>query len=352
MTGLFQLLAILAAIHTLGCGPAQTSEVNNSMSQSPDHGALSPPVTASSREFLWESSLRRDHPLVGRIWSTDRSDWVDPIDVEEDLAGVRFVLLGETHDNVDHHRLQARLVTAVGRRGRRVALALEMIDADRQPAIDALESPDPEGLARAVGWGEGWGHFEWYRMILAAALDEEFAIIAANYPLAQARALVRGGLDALNESEVNLLRLDRPLPPEQHDDLIEELREAHCGHPLPPAMAEGMVLAQRARDAMMATRMLAGSDADGALLIAGTGHVRRDRGVPSELVRREVAPEAIRTVAFHEVAAEEITPEAFATQATQAPPPYHYLWFTPAAVREDPCEAFRRHMHRRSPSDE
>jgi uncharacterized iron-regulated protein len=63
-----------------------------------------------------------------------------------------------------------------------------------------------------------------------------------------------------------------------------------------------MVEARWVRDAHMARRLLdAAARADGAVLIAGAGHVRRDRGVPAHLVRLGADPSTVASLAFLEV---------------------------------------------------
>jgi uncharacterized iron-regulated protein len=121
------------------------------------------------------------------------------------------------------------------------------------------------------------------------------------------------------------LGLDAPLPEPLAESLKSELAAAHCGH-LPESMIEPMMLAQRAKDHMMATRMVEAGQPGGAVLIAGGGHVRTDRGVP--MVLREVAKAAIvKSVAFEERDGEEGTVEQ----------PYDFVWWTARKEREDPC---------------
>jgi hypothetical protein len=57
-----------------------------------------------------------------------------------------------------------------------------------------------------------------------------------------------------------------------------------------------------------------------------------------------VPPADVRAVAFLEVGLDPTTPDAFAADAVAHAPPFDYVWLTPAAEREDPCAAFRRHM--------
>ena len=66
----------------------------------------------------WLTTLLAEHPLVGKVWDPAEGALVDPKSVIERALAVRFVLLGEKHDNPDHHRLQADLVRALADRGR------------------------------------------------------------------------------------------------------------------------------------------------------------------------------------------------------------------------------------------
>jgi hypothetical protein len=80
---------------------------------------------------------------------------------------------------------------------------------------------------------------------------------------------------------------------------------------------------------------------DGAVLIAGAGHVRRDIAVPIYLRAR--APGAsVVSIAFTEVQAGTEDAGAYETSAEAGPsdPVFDYLWFSPRAERKDPCAGF------------
>lgn len=298
-----------------------------------------------SRAETWRSALYRDHPLVGRIWDVRRGVWVDEPALLAELSRARFVLLGERHDNADHHLLQAEVVRALTGSGHEPVLAFEMLDVEQQPAIDAVlarEPGNPDAIARAVAWDEsGWPDWSLYRPIFAVGLERGLRIIGANLPSAQVKQLVMRGPEALAPETFARLGLDTPLPEDTARAMREEMRESHCGQ-LPEAMLEPMVLAQRARDAQMADRLLATATQDGALLITGAGHARTDRGVPARLARR--APELpVRSLAFVEVSPEAREPLDYAPSDSAGTLPYDFVWFTPATEREDPCAMFQKH---------
>jgi uncharacterized iron-regulated protein len=288
----------------------------------------------------WRAPLEREHPLTGRIWSVRDRSFVDADTLAQRLPRARYVLLGEKHDNPDHHAIQAALVRAMLAAGRRPAVAFEQLTADQAPALARQLSAAPRdaaGLAEAVNWKRsGWPDFALYQPIVQAALDAGVPIVAGNLGNATVRSVARGEPDALPRELRTRYGLDRPLPADAQARLTAEIREAHCGH-LPERRVDSMVLAQRARDATLADSLVR-ADADGGVLIAGVGHVRADWGVPVYLAARATnAP--IVVVAPLEVRAGLTKPEEYATQFDGSLP-FDFVWFTPRMDYRDPCVNF------------
>jgi uncharacterized iron-regulated protein len=288
----------------------------------------------------WVSTLHRDHPLAGKIWDGRAARFVDEAALSEALSAADLVLLGEVHDNPDHHLLQARLVRTIVASGHRSALALEMLTADLQPAVDAarMKTPrEPENLAPVWKQG-GWPDFDLYRPILAAGLEAGLPIVAANLARAQVRALVAKGIDAADPALRARLESGPPLPPQAIDELRAEMSVAHCGE-LPESMLDPLIVAQRARDATMAARLAEASRDRGAILIAGKGHAR-DRDVPAWL-KIDAPGKKVVVVAFVEVEPGAKAPADYVEEFGKGPFPYDYAIFTPATKREDPCAKLR-----------
>jgi uncharacterized iron-regulated protein len=79
---------------------------------------------------------------------------------------------------------------------------------------------------------------------------------------------------------------------------------------------------------------------DGAVLIAGDGHVRRDLVVPAYL--RAARPgESILSVGLLEVEVGKSDPEAYLADSAGGELQYDFVRFTPRWDRADPCEKFR-----------
>ncbi len=153
----------------------------------------------------------REHPLVGRIWDVRAARFVTADELFDRAARARHVILGETHDNPEHHRLQRVVLDALAARGEKRVLAMEQFDSEYQAAIDAARarSSDAEAIADA-------GHFErrgwnWplYRPLVQFALERGWPLVAANLSRADARAIVT---DAARANGAGHARRDRGVP--------------------------------------------------------------------------------------------------------------------------------------------
>lgn len=283
-------------------------------------------------------------PLVGRVWLVPEARFVGEDAFFDRLARARFVLLGETHDDPLHHVLQARTLGALVARGRHPAVAFEMISVDRAAALAAATAEpgaSAEDVRRAVDWdASGWPDFALYAPIFDTALAAGLPLVAADLGAETRNALRRGGVAALEPAQRAALGLDEPLPASQREAMAAEIVEAHCGYDPGPFLPR-MVDVQRARDAQLALALVRAGDRDGAVLIAGAGHVRRDRGVPSFLAR-ELPGASVASVAFVEVEPSEVDAVAALRERWGEPVPFDAVWFTPPVAREDPCEKHRK----------
>lgn len=293
----------------------------------------------------WQSRIAADHSLVGRIWRIADGVFVAPETLIESLAGTAYVFVGEKHDNPDHHRLQAWILEALVARGKRPAVAWEMIGESRQAAIDAYIEKHPRnaaGLGKAVDWtASGWPPWSEYQPIAEVALASGLRIVAGNLAERTVRAVGRNGLAALPDSRRARLGLDKPLPSETVDTLLTIVAEAHCGLMPRPALGP-MVDVQRARDAALAENMVrARAKAGAVVLIAGDGHARRDFGTPRVVAALD-RHARIAALAILEVQDGDTDPAAYAKQFGVPALPFDYVWFTPRANDRDYCAELKQ----------
>lgn len=296
--------------------------------------------------------LRRDHPLAGRLWLTAERRESTAAELAQRLAAARWCLLGETHDNPDHHRLQAWCLAVIAAAARqagrpRPGVAWEMIDEAQAPALTAALAAadtgqmDAAGLGPALGWAEtGWPDWALYQPVAAAALAAGLPMRAGGLSRATTRRIAREGLAAVwSPAELEALALTLPLPQPVQDGQTAELVTGHCGL-MPQAMLAPMLSIQTAKDAVMARamRQVSADTGGGAgVLIAGSGHARRDLGVPLHLLRQgETGPALVVTGVEVQDGGTDPTAYELADPARA-----DVVWFTGAAEREDPCEGLK-----------
>ncbi|HMA15698.1 MAG TPA: ChaN family lipoprotein, partial [Kiloniellaceae bacterium] len=280
------------------------------------------------------AALLTDHPLAGTLWDTRSGARTDERQLLAEAAQARWVLIGEKHDNATHHRLQARIVDALGSGGRRLAVVWEMAEPEHAQALQAARLDSVAALGEALAWeARGWPAWPEYQPIAEAALRHGLPM----YPGKPARALVRSTSrgEPLPEDLAQRLAWQQPYPPGIEAALLEELRDSHCGA-LPEAALDGMLRVQRLWDAWMADSLLAAGpsdgDSDGAILIAGSGHAREDRAVPWHL-RQRGAGESLTLALVEVIRGREVPGDYVAFDAASV----DYVWFTPRVDEDDPC---------------
>ncbi len=245
------------------------------------------------------------------------------------LSGSTVALLGEVHDNPEHHRRRTEVLRDAIESGWRPALVMEQFDLDRQADIERSRTERPHDaehlVAQAAGPRSGW---DWahYQPLVALALHYELPLVAGNLPRAQAMRLAREGYESVLGTE-RVRELGLHQPPDSAWQAVQEaeIEQGHCGA-MPARLVPGLVRAQAARDALMAEQ-LARHASRGAVLIAGNGHVRRDIGVPRWL-SSETASHAW-AVGYVE------------TGTDVQPGQFDAVVVTRAVDRGDPCEPLR-----------
>ncbi|MGE0876562.1 MAG: ChaN family lipoprotein [Burkholderiales bacterium] len=257
------------------------------------------------------------HPLEGRIWHPASGAYVDEAALWQRAAAARHVLLGEIHDNADHHDFQRRTLEALAARGQRRALAMEQFDIEHQAAIDAATA-DAEATAHAGRFDRRGWDWSLYRPLVEFAVAHAWPLRAAN----RSRERLRTAVPA-------------PTPPAAIRALEQDMIDGHCGYQPPAARLAAMVDAQRARDQRMAA-VIAAARETGSVLIAGNGHVRRDRGVPLY-----VNDGALLVIGQLEVRSGIDAPADYVSGGFATATSYDYVRFTAAASRPDPCAGFR-----------
>lgn len=282
--------------------------------------------------------LLTDHPLVGKIWDMKNRSYIDEAVLLTRINTTNVVLLGETHDNSQHHDLQQKLLKARVESGERPALMMEQLNAENQPELDtALAGSNRDEVLKSVNGLIKFTDWQSYSPLLAIAIDNKLPVIAANISSQRLQPVIWRGYDAYDANELKRLAVEEVWSEGRQKYLVNHMGGAHCGQ-IRDDLRAGLSRGQRLRDAFMTDSAVA-SIGHGVVAIVGRDHARRDIGLPLYFAAR--APSAsLLSIGFVEVVPEQTDPRGYETETATGDAPFDVIWFSPRAERTDPCANF------------
>lgn len=214
-----------------------------------------------------------DAPLSGKVWDTQSRKFVSLETLLMNIKPGSWLLLGETHENKDHHYVQFELIKSLATDNRLGNVALEMANDQQQHLLDQTSAqlqlnPNIEISPEQLEWQAGWP-WDWYEAPVSAALKFAKKVVAADITSAEKMKAYRNEDQILAEDtkEYQLFMLDL-------------LFDSHCGK-MPKNQLGNMMNVQHARDQGMLEAMKMNTDKEGInILLAGTVHTRYDIGIP------------------------------------------------------------------------
>jgi uncharacterized iron-regulated protein len=281
-----------------------------------------------------------------QIWDVKGGRFVDEGELVARLATVRYRLLGEVHDNPAHHTIRAEVIRRIAAGGARPAVVFEQFDLDHAEALAAAQRatrpdarPDVEAVATAGGLDRTGWQWPLHKPVLEAALAAELPIHPGNASRADVMRAARAPGDPAPDTQWGRRFAITPWTAAQESALRHDIVEGHCGK-LPEQAIAAVARAQRIRDATLAQALADAAAAhprEGAILIAGNGHVRRDLGVPAYLQSAVPEDATLLSVGLVESEMSERQTAGFPRDALRDQPPYDFVWFTDLVTRGDPC---------------
>jgi uncharacterized iron-regulated protein len=237
------------------------------------------------------------------VWTVPGGGRIATPDILRRAAGAQVALLGESHDNADHHRWELHTAAALAALHPRLVLGFEMFPRRVQAALDRWIAGElgEEEFLKASDWSQVWGYdAAFYLPLFHFARVNRIPMLALNVERDLVRSVRAQGLAALPQQK----REGVSEPAAASEAYVTRLFDAYAQHPEkktpPPARTDAdfqrFVEAQLVWDRAMA-QALAGAAAryPDALVIGvmGARHIAHGDGVPHQLaslgIRRVVS---------------------------------------------------------------
>ncbi len=204
-----------------------------------------------------------------------------------EIAEADFILLGERHDNPDHHRWQLHTLAALHARSGIGAVGLEMLPRSEQAALTDWRRGELafQGFLEAVSWQDAWGFdAELYRPLLEFMRLHRLPGQALNVSREAVRAVRQEGWASLGPAEREGVGEPAEPTPSYRKELESSLKH-HPGVELDGDNgADRLIAAQVYWDRAMAEALAEAYEAEGGPVvgIVGRGHAQRG-AIPHQL---------------------------------------------------------------------
>jgi uncharacterized iron-regulated protein len=250
--------------------------------------------------------------LKPAAWSSLEGGAPRPASATEVLSAAArrdVVLLGEHHDDADHHRWQLQTLAALHAQRPNMVIGFEMFPRRVQPALDAWiagELTAKQFLERSE-WDKVWKMpAELYLPLFEFARLNRIRMLALNIDAKLTEAIADRGWEAVPPAEREGVGKPAPAPDAYHDFLLEVFRQhesmrgregekAGKGDPRFRNFVDSQTTWDRAMAEALA-RLAKGSAAERPLAVGimGSGHIKNGWGVPHQL--RDLGVTSIATL--------------------------------------------------------
>ncbi len=220
-------------------------------------------------------------------------------DMIREMADTRIIHVGESHNSLPMHRIQARIIRSLYEQDPNLTVGLEMFTPLRQEPLNkwAMGLLTQKEFIREAEWYVAWNfNFGFYRDVFDAAKTLRIPMYGLNAPREIISKLRMRGYDALTEEE----KAQVPNPDTTHQDHRAYIRAVFENMDMPHAMAGpgldkvfvGLYRAQSAWDEVMSDNILNALEytRNRMVVLAGSGHLMYNLGINRRAIEKSGWP--------------------------------------------------------------
>ncbi len=210
--------------------------------------------------------------------------------VIEQVAEKKIIYVGETHDRFSHHLVQLEIIKALHRKGRKIAIGMEMFQRPFQRALDDYiegRSGEREFLERTEYFQRWRFDYNLYRSILQFARAAEIPVVALNIQHEVADQVSRGGVESLSSEEKRLVPAQMDFSDDAYKASLQKVFREHQDFPGRrfDFFYQAQILWDETMSESIAAFLLRHPDTQ-MIVLAGSGHLAFGSGIPRRTARR------------------------------------------------------------------
>jgi aminopeptidase N len=228
--------------------------------------------------------------VSGKVAGIDLSMLKSLPAIVERVCGRKVIYVGEAHDRFSHHLVQLEVIKDLRRRGRKVAIGMEMFQRPFQKALDDYigGTIDEKTFLKEPQYFPRWiFDYRLYRPILLYARSEKIPVVALNQKTEIIDKVSRGGLESLSDAERRSLPAEMDFSDEAYRERLKGIFHLHEG--FQKNAFDFFYQAQVLWDETMAESIDGFLKTHGdyqMVVLAGSGHIAQGSGIPKRAARR------------------------------------------------------------------
>ena len=218
---------------------------------------------------------------------------LDPLrSIFSDLTNQKVVFIGEQHTDFSNHLNQLKIIEAMVKSGKKVAIGMEMFQEPYQKYLDAFiagKISEKEMLKKTEYFKRWKYNYHLYRPIILYAKKMGLPIVALNIEKEITKKVVREGIDALSSAERNRVPASIDFSNGRYKEELRRIFSSHQSRTFKDF--DEFYYAQLLWDETMAkniVRFLEAHPDYTMAVLAGNGHVMFGFGIPDRIKRRGI----------------------------------------------------------------
>ena len=209
-------------------------------------------------------------------------------DIIRNISNKTIIYVAETHTNYEEHKVQLAVIMNLYEKGSKFAIGMEMFQKPFQKAIDdyiAGNITEKEFLKKTE-YFKRWGYdYNLYREIIEFAKAKKIPIVALNQRSEIIDNVSKGGLDILTDEEKKEIPEDMDMSDEIYKNQLQEIFDQHGqGFENFDYFYQSQILWDETM-AHSVDEFLKQNPDYHMVVLAGTGHIMYDSGIPKRAYR-------------------------------------------------------------------